>query len=157
MAPVNPSENLAVPLQMQMTKNYTKATDSEYLGIPNDLYPAYRNTVPTYTRYDERKDQDATFKVASVSVPAPEGPVANDTCSDIDKCDTAQENPAFASRFTAQIKPGQAAAPAHVPDFAHYTTQYSTVGNAFAPVGQPQVSEYQFEDLNDLASCIDAI
>ncbi|KAJ1368261.1 hypothetical protein KIN20_029352 [Parelaphostrongylus tenuis] len=33
---------------------------------------------------------------------------------------------------------------------------YSSIGNAFDPVGRPQISEYHLKDLNDLVLCIDA-
>ncbi|CAJ0604766.1 unnamed protein product [Cylicocyclus nassatus] len=133
--------------------------DSEYVGIPNDLYPAYRKELTSYMPSLSQKIAPIHQGYCDFSLP--DAPIPNDTVSESEKCDTAQENPIFQSRFGSQVKVKRTTVPApppvRLPEVTRYTTQYSTIGNAFAPVGQPQISEYQYEDLNDLASCIDAI
>ncbi|VDM66567.1 unnamed protein product [Strongylus vulgaris] len=137
------------------TKN-VQTVDSEYLGIPNDLYPAYRKETTSYIP-TQNQSAPLSIDVKPTIVPLPSGPIPNDTITDSDRCDTAQENPTFRSRFRTQVQQSYTPAPVRLPEVPRYTTQFSTIGNAFVPVGQPQISEYQYEDLNDLTSCIDAI
>ncbi|KAL6736294.1 hypothetical protein Aduo_006662 [Ancylostoma duodenale] len=164
-------------VEVQIQNNYepkylANAVDSEYVGIPNDLYPAYSRQLKAYAapekpvikqlpKYDVHNVVAATREHAAPQrepVLAQNRAFAEEGPSDIDQCNTAQEHPMFRSRFTTQVKPTRDLhAPIRLPEVPRYTTQYSTIGNAFAPVGQPLISEYQYEDLNELASCIDAI
>ncbi|EYC26958.1 hypothetical protein Y032_0009g448 [Ancylostoma ceylanicum] len=175
--PVQPSppmykyRNNEVEVEIQKgyeAKYLANGVDSEYVGIPNDLFPAYRKQPITYVPPPEKPmiKQLPKYEVHNVVVTAPpreNAPPQNrafveEAPSDIDQCNTAQENPMFRSRFTTQVKHTRDLhTPVRLPEVPRYTTQYSTIGNAFAPVGQPLISEYQYEDLNDLASCIDAI
>ncbi|VDO77164.1 unnamed protein product [Heligmosomoides polygyrus] len=134
------SEKPDVPCE----KEYKLPAESEYVAIPNDLYPAYR------------KATDYSSSVRVTAVPQSPDVVADDiSCSDLDKCETAKENLPFRSRFKTLIEPKETRPVAS--SAPRYTIQHSPIGNAFSPVGQPQISEYQLEDLNDLASCIDAL
>ncbi|KAK6025703.1 hypothetical protein OSTOST_08394 [Ostertagia ostertagi] len=77
--------------------------------------------------------------------------------SDVDDCETAEEKTPYCSRFATQIKTKQTERQkSPCVKQSRSKAQYSPIGYAFTPVGQPQVSEYQLEDLNDLESCIDA-
>ncbi|RCN46889.1 hypothetical protein ANCCAN_07068 [Ancylostoma caninum] len=167
------NDEVEVQIQNSYEPKYLGNTvDSEYVGIPNDLYPAYTRQLKAYAapekpvikqlpKYDIHKVVAAPREDVAPQrehVPTQNRAFLEEAPSDIDQCNTAQENPMFRSRFTTQVKlPRDLQAPVRLPEVPRYTTQYSTIGNAFAPVGQPLISEYQFEDLNDLASCIDAL
>ncbi|KAK6738659.1 hypothetical protein RB195_020649 [Necator americanus] len=147
------------PIQPELKAK--KSVDSLYFGIPNDLYPAYRKKLEPYMIYDEPPTKPYEIHNTVIAprdeVPQPSGIIVNNMDSDIEGCDTAQENPLLRSRFVTQMKQKEIPPPLETPSVPRYMTQYSSIGNAFAPVGQAQVSEYHYEDLNDLASCIDAI
>ncbi|XGW11372.1 hypothetical protein V3C99_012685 [Haemonchus contortus] len=117
--------------------------DSEYLGIPNDLFPAYRNTMI-------EKQRAATLNMVH-SLDTADDSVHSDT----DKCETVKESTQICSRLVSHIETEKHE---KTPAVHHCSskTQYSPIGNAFSPVSYPQISEYQLGDLNDLTSFIDA-
>nr|CDJ89879.1 unnamed protein product [Haemonchus contortus] len=117
--------------------------DSEYVGIPNDLFPAYRNTMI-------EKQRAATLNMVHTL------DTADDSVhSDTDKCETAKESTQVCTRLVSQLGTERHE---KTPTVHHCSskTQYSPIGNAFSPVSYPQISEYQLGDLNDLTSFIDA-
>ncbi|KJH41311.1 hypothetical protein DICVIV_12722 [Dictyocaulus viviparus] len=155
---VNEKKNVAVSNVKPMTQE-----ESDYLGFSNDLYPAYcLNKTTLYdthtTSVDDTQNRSPRSTLCRGAEPETNAPDVvqptsssafhNDTRSGADDYDTAVETPKYLSRFKTVIKP--------TIQKQHYRTQYSPIGNAFDPVGQMQLSEYHFEDLNDLVSCIGA-
>ncbi|KAK5965860.1 hypothetical protein GCK32_002526 [Trichostrongylus colubriformis] len=118
--------------------------DSQYVAIPNDLYPAYREVEP-----------EKEIVVSNSQAPLPVVVTCEGDHSDDDDCETAQETPEHRSRFASQIMTNKQEQNSAL-ELCHSKAQFSPIGNAFTPVGQPQISEYQMQDLNDLTSCINA-
>ncbi|XGW11369.1 hypothetical protein V3C99_012683 [Haemonchus contortus] len=144
----NSSEKIeALPLQPFETASYIQngpaekfisPMESHYIGIPNDLYLFYLNgaqKVPEVTLQEKDTEKEKAPEIQTVFC-APRQ-------ADQQSSDSKHEN----------INPNGFPGPSQFPE-VQYATQYSPFGEAFAPV---TCSAYQHNELNELASCIDAV
>ncbi|RCN28801.1 hypothetical protein ANCCAN_25451 [Ancylostoma caninum] len=126
------NDEVEVQIQNSYEPKYLGNTvDSEYVGIPNDLYPAYSRQLKAYAAPEKPVNKQLPKYDIHKVVAAPREPVPaqnrtpiEEAPSDIDQCNTAQENPMFRSRFTTQVKlPRDLQAPVRLPEVPRYTTQ----------------------------------
>ncbi|VDM53046.1 unnamed protein product [Angiostrongylus costaricensis] len=136
--------------------------ESEYVGFQNDIYPAYQRSTACNESGVIKKSPTNTYVVQNVNSAAIDvGKQSSsetdegDSRIDTENCHTAVETPAYQSHFAYVMKPNESHTSSPYLVGVPYCTQFSKIGNAFDPVGQPQISEYHLEDLNDLVSCID--
>uniref|UniRef100_A0A0K0CVQ5 Zasp-like motif domain-containing protein n=1 Tax=Angiostrongylus cantonensis TaxID=6313 RepID=A0A0K0CVQ5_ANGCA len=138
--------------------------ESEYVGFQNDVYPAYQRSTACNDSSVVKKSPTNTFVVQDIDYATVDvgkqsssetGEGDNHIDIDIENCHTAVETPAYQSHIACVMKPNESHTCGPYLVGVPYCTQFSKIGNAFDPVGQPQISEYHLEDLNDLVSCID--
>ncbi|VDM53047.1 unnamed protein product [Angiostrongylus costaricensis] len=167
LLPTNPAEEFSVPCSK--TCREEESVYSKYIGIPNDLFLAYRSKpfittspykpTPRLTAQPPSKYAicNVDSSVSGLTQHLSSNAVENDEMRFNEKADEIRSHlPDFSTEIELELTDKTAATHYRVAE--HCAPQHSAVGKALTHVKPAAVlSEYQVEDLNDLTSCVDAL